>query len=490
MPKTTLSKSQFIRGLQCHKSLWLYKNRLDLRAEPDANQLAIFNAGTNVGELAQDLFPDGVAILYEEGSFEEKVAKTRRLINSGVKTIYEATFQFDDVLVMVDILNKGEDGWELYEVKSSTKVKLVHENDVAVQYYVLTGSGIELNKASLVHINNQYTRQNELDVKQLFTIKDLTGIAIAKQGWVKEEIQTIKDAIKASEPRIDIGPHCSDPYGCDFKDHCWKHIPDPSVFNISRLEWKKRWALYNDGIIKFEDLPKDYSLNPKQSMQIEVELTGKSFIDKKAIEEFLNTLHYPLYYLDFETFNPAVPFFDGVRPYQRIPFQYSIHYQETKGSKINHYEFLAEEGTDPREKMAQRLVDDIPEGSCVLAYNCGFEKSVIRELAEQFPQHNKHLMSIHESTLDLMKPFQNRHLYKKEMKGSYSIKYVLPALVPELSYKDLEISEGGQASDTYAQLHLTEDKDEVDGIRESLKIYCKLDTLAMVKILEFLEAQV
>ena len=480
----SLSKSQFIRGLQCHKSLWLYKNRPDLRKKPDASLQALFDEGTYIGELAQGLFPGGEAILYEEGSFKEKVAKTRRLIDSGARTVYEATFQFDDVLVMVDILNKEEDGWELYEVKSSTSVKPVHENDVAVQYYVLDGSGIKLKQASLIHINNQYVRQGKLDVNQLFITEDLTDLVKTKQNFVKEKLQAMREAIKTSEPGIDIGPHCGNPYDCEFKGHCWQHIPNPSIFDISRLRSEKKWALYDDGIVKFADIPDDFLLNPEQSMQVKAELTGKDFIDKEAIKKFMDTLYYPLYFLDFETCNPAVPPFDGILPYQKIPFQYSIHYQETRGGDLNHHEFLAEEGTDEREQLAQGLVDNIPKRACVLVYNCGFEKSVIEELANKIPQHSEQLMIIHDSILDLMTPFQEKALYKKEMNGRYSIKAVLPALVPEMSYEGMEISDGGQASSIYANLHLVEDKEERMKTRNDLLEYCKLDTLAMVKILE------
>jgi len=489
MASTSLSKSQFIRGLQCHKSLWLYKNRPDLREEPDASMQALFNEGTRVGELAQELFPGGETIIFERSKFEENIKKTKDLIESGVKTIYEATFKYDNVLVMVDILNKGRGGWEIYEVKSSTSVKSVHEEDVAVQYYVLSGSGMKVKSAALVHINNQYARKGDIDVKQLFTINDLTKDTKDKQEFVKKELKKIRKALKKDEPKIDIGPHCSDPYDCEFQGHCWQHIPDSSIFDISRLGWDKKWALYDDGIIKFEDLPKNYWLNSKQSIQVEAELTGKDFIDKEAIKEFLATLHYPLYFLDFETINPAIPPFDGIRPYQKIPFQYSIHYQKRKGGKVYHKEFLAEEGTDPRKLLAQGLAEIIPAGSCVLAYKMSFEQGVILELCNQFPKFKKKLMAIHDSILDLMIPFQNKAMYKKEMNGSYSIKVVLPALVPELNYANMEINQGGQASSTYATLYLIEDKKEREKIRKDLLDYCKLDTLAMVKILDKLREE-
>ena len=487
MSSIALSKSQFIRGLQCHKSLWLYKNRPDLREKPTSSQQALFDQGTYVGELARELFPGGTTIKFEEGTFEEKIKRTQGLISSGAKTIYEATFQYDDILVMVDILNKGERGWDLYEVKASTKVKSVHENDVAVQYYVLNGTGLRIEKAFLVHINNQYARQGSLDINRLFTTEDLTRVAKAKQSFVLDELQKIREGIKSSEPRVDISPHCCDPYGCDFQKHCRKHIPQTSVFDINRLSSQKKWALYSEGILEFGNIPNDYPLNQAQKIQIEAELTGKDFIDKSSISQFLETLYYPLYFLDFETFNPAVPLFDGVRPYQKTPFQYSIHYQREKDGKIYHEEFLAEEGTDPREKLAQELVEHIPENSCVLAYNCGFEKGVIRELAKQFPKLQKQLMPIHDSILDLMDPFQKKAAYKKEMNGSYSLKSVLPAFAPEMSYEEMKISDGGQASGSYATLHLIGDEKRRTEVRKDLFEYCKLDTLAMVKILEKLK---
>lgn len=489
MNSKSLSKSQFIKGLQCHKLLWLYKNRKDLCEEANASLQALFVEGNYVGELAQSLFPHGEAILFEEGSFDEKITRTKELISKGVKTIYEATFKFDDVLVMVDILHKGRGGWELYEVKASTHVKAIHENDVAIQYYVLTGSGLALKKASLVHINNQYIRGKDLDINQLFTIENITKTTKSKQEFVKKELKRIRRAIKKDEPKVDIGPHCNDPYDCDFQKHCWKHIPEPSVFNLSNLKSTKKWDLYNDGILKFEDIPENYPLNPSQELQVEAELSGKKFIDKEAIKEFLETLHYPLYHLDFETINPAVPPFKGTQPYKKIPFQYSIHYQKKKGGKLYHKEFLAEEGTDPRKVLAQGLVDNIPEGSCVLAYNSSFEQSVIRDLEEQFPKLRKRLKIVHDSILDLMVPFRDKAIYTKKMNGRYSIKVILPALVPAMkkSYKEMEINEGGQASGTYATLHLEANKKARKKYRKALLEYCKLDTLAMVKILEKLE---
>ena len=479
-----LSKSQFIRGLQCHKSLWLYKNRRDLISEPDTARQALYDVGTEVGLLARQLFPGGEEIEFEGTSFDEKIARTKNLIDSGVTTLYEATFKHDDILVMVDILHKGPDGWELYEVKASPKVKPVYENDVAIQYYVLNGSGIEVKQSFLVRINNQYTRHGDLDIQQLFTISDLTENSKLNQEFVRQELKKMREAIKRGEPKIDIGPFCNDPYECGFISHCWKHIPEYSIFNISSLGGGKKFDLYNRGILEFKDIPTDYSLSSNQKLQIEAELTGNKNIDKKEILKFIDQIKYPLYFLDFETFNPAIPPFDGIRPYQKTPFQYSLHYQEVEGSELKHEEFLGKEGEDPRKALTDHLIRHISGKGSILVWNAGFEIGVLRDLAKEFPKHAASLKKIIGCIIDLMVPFKKKHIYTKEMQGSYSIKSVLPALIPKMSYENMVISDGRGASEVYATLHLLEDTEKRQSIRQDLQDYCKLDTLAMVELLK------
>ncbi len=481
--KHLLSKSQFLRGLQCRKSLWLYRNRPDLRTQPDEAQQAIFETGTNAGILARNLFPNGSAVEYEGSTFDEKIARTRELINAGVDTIYEATFSYDDVLVMVDILHRGIRGWELYEVKSSTEVKDVHVNDVAVQYYVLTASGLGVAKAALVHINNQYVRHGNIDIHALFTIAELISEAEERKDTVSQDLRNMQAMLRYDCPSVDIGSHCSEPYECDFTAHCWAHIPKPSVFDLARLTSNKKFELYYKGVCSFKEIQEDCALNSNQWMQIKAELDKTEFIDKVGIIGFLNLLRYPLYFLDFETFQSAVPMFDGTRPYQLIPFQYSLHCLENKGAECKHYEFLGQQGNDPRESLVQRLVADIPVDACVLAYNMTFEKMVLKNLANRFPIHATRLMNIHDNMLDLMSPFRSKYYYTKEMQGSYSIKYVLPALIPGQCYDGMTICNGGEAMNAYASLHLVKDEAEVARIRKALLEYCKLDTMAMVMLL-------
>ncbi len=479
-----LSKSQFIRGLQCNKSLWLYQNKPELSDPVDKAAQEKFNIGAEVGRLAHQLFPGGDSPDFDSNSFEKMVASTAALIEKGSTTIYEAAFCYDNVFVMVDILHKGNDGWEIHEVKSSTEVKEVYINDVAIQYYVLSSSGLSVAKATVVHINNKYVRNGELAVNSLFNIADVTDAVLEKQDSLSMELVSIRSSISGEIPDRDIGEHCSIPYDCDFKGCCWQHIPDYSVFNLNRLNKKKKFGLYYQGIVQLEDIPADYCLSESQRIQVECELGGNDLIAKGAIQSFLESLWFPLCFLDFETFQQAVPLFDGLSPYQQIPFQYSLHFLEQADEELKHKEFLGKEGRDPRRELAERLVSDIPENACILAYNQGFEKGVIRKLAEQFLDLRNELLAIHDNIRDLMYPFQKKDYYTPQMRGSYSIKYVLPALVPELSYDELEVGNGGEAMSAYANLHLVDDEVEREKTRKALLEYCHLDTLAMVKIWE------
>jgi len=317
-----LSKSQFTRGLQCHKSLWLFKNRPELRAEPDAALQARFDAGTEVGILAQKLFPGGVALEYSRG-ITKNINSTREFIARETGTIYEATFSHDNVLAMVDILHKGSEGWELYEVKSSTETKDIFINDTAIQYYVVSGVGLTISRVFLVHLNNRYKRQGGLDLQKLFTIDDVTDQTLSRQKDIPQLLADMRQTLEGGEPDIDIGPYCTDPYDCDFIPYCWQHIPECTIFDIANLRNNRKFALYNSGILHLGDIPPDFSMSDKMQLQVEAELTGREFINLSNIREFLANVTEPVGFLDFETFMEPVPSFDLQRPYQQIPFQYT-----------------------------------------------------------------------------------------------------------------------------------------------------------------------
>lgn len=450
---------------------------------------AIFKRGTNVGELAQQLFPGGeVAAHGDPPDYEKALKKTKELLDSGAKVIYEAAFMFNEVLSIADIVVWEKDKWSIYEVKSSTSVSETYVNDAALQYYVISNLGIKVNDFSIIYINNQYVRKGDLKLEELFTTESVLELILPLQDFVKENVVKFKKVLlKKQIPVKDIGEHCDKPYICGFYNYCRKHIPENSVFDFSGMHSEKKYELYREGIISLDDVPEDYSLNKNNRLQLEVYNNGKPVIDKDAIENFLSDLNYPLYFMDFETFQPAVPLFDNSKPYQQIPFQYSVFLKNNKNSEAEHFEFLAEPGIDPRKKFIENLLKVTKGKGDVLVYNKAFEITRLNEIARDFPECADEIEKLVSRIKDLMIPFQKKYYYAPEMKGSYSIKAVLPALVPELSYDKLEINEGGLASIAYESLQTEIDLMFIAEIKQQLLEYCKMDTWGMVRIFDKLE---
>jgi len=483
-----LSKSTYMYGLQCPKRLWLHKNRPDLKDEQSETQEKVFERGTNVGLLARELFPGGRdASPPDPFSYPISVKQTYDWVQSGEKVIYEASFQYDRVLAAIDILIKERGKWKAYEVKSSTEVKDQYIQDAALQYYVLKNAGIELQDIFIVHLNNQYVRRGALDLKNLFVKSSVFKEVLALQDDVEKQIQINKITLaRGSEPEMDIGPHCSDPYPCDFECYCWQHIPSPSVFELTRMRSEKKFSLYREGIIELEKVYESVELTVRQKLQVRGHLEGYTHIEPNSIREWLSQLQYPVYFMDFETFNPAVPLYEGSRPYQQIPFQFSVHRLDTPGGTLTHEAFLGEPETDPRPAFIQQLLRALGKKGTILAYNLPFESTRLRELQVDFPNYADDIEKIFSRTADLMEPFQKGWYYIPEMNGSYSIKMVLPALVPGMGYDGMDIAGGGEAMAAFeGMLHISNPA-EKEKIRNGLLEYCKMDTLAMVKVLESL----
>jgi hypothetical protein len=441
-----ISKSSFIRGMQCQKSLWLHLNQPEERDETSDSQQQIFDIGHNVGTLAQQLFPGGIdASRGEYEKINEAVAYTKELIRNGQKVIYEAAFSDGETLCYMDILVKEKDGWTAYEVKASTQVKDYQVMDVAFQYYVITRSGLPLRRISLVHLNNQYVRRGELDIRQLFTIEPITDTVLGMQEDIPGNLVSLQKMLKAGLiPEILMGPQCNKPFACDFLTFCQQS--------------------------RTGDEEEGY--------------TRPANRDQEALDEFLDELEYPLYYMDFETIQFAIPQYDESRPYQQIPFQYSLHVQKTKNGQLEHYEFLGTPPTDPRPEFIQSLLSQLGKKGSIIVWNQAFENTRLREIARDFPEYASRIEPLFDRVADLMVPFRRKQLYTPEMNGSYSLKAVLPALVTDVSYSGLEIQEGGTASMTYESLYSDNDPDSIAKKRENLLKYCEMDTLSMVKILE------
>lgn len=483
-----ISKSQYIRGLQCHKSLWLLKHKKDLLEKPDKATESLFATGHQVGEIAKQLFPNGIEIEFNGADFKGMLNRTAELIAQDTPIIYEASFSHNGIFVMADILVKNADVWDVYEVKASTSVKEYHRNDLSIQWHVIS-QFIPLGQACLVHINNQYTRDEKLDVQQLFTLQNITQQIIDKQDSIQPTLVELSTMLASTEPKIDIGGHCHSPFTCDFHSHCWKDIPAQSVFNLYRMSFDKKLSLYQQGIIKYDDITVDVDLSETQLTQVMSSVKEKTFINKAVLNDFIKTVKYPINFFDFETFQNAIPRFDSQRPYQQMPFQYSLHILHADGT-LEHKEFLGDEHTDPREPLIQQMLKDINPTGSIMAFSQGFEKGRIRELAKHYPHYEKQLLSLNERFVDLLVPFRKLGYYHPNFNGRFSIKSVLPALFPnnkELDYKSLGIQNGGMAMDTFANLHLLKDKAQRKKTRQDLLAYCHLDTLAMVRIWEKLQ---
>ena len=476
--------------MQCRKSLYLHWHNPELRDPLSPMQQAIFSQGTNVGKLAQQLFPGGTdAGIYVPDNYAKSIEMTTQLISEGADVIYEAGFKTNGLHCFVDILVRDGDGWKAYEVKSSTNLKPVNLLDAAFQYYVMTNSGLKVSDISLVTLNSNYERMGELNIFSLFKSESVTVPVLKLQSRIKKDIADFLATLEGSTvPDVDIGPHCTDPYDCDFHGHCWQHVPEYSIFDISRLSGEKKWELYRLGILKFEDIPPGFNLNGAQWQQVKAELKNEKHIDRDAISTFINHLHYPLYFLDFESFQPAVPLFDHSRPYQQVVFQYSLHIQESPEAELKHKSFLADaDGSDPRVPFIRSLINEIGGDGDIFVFNRSFEAARLNEIAAGFPEYNAAIKNIVSRIKDMMVLFQQRQYYVPEMRGSYSIKQVLPALVPGFGYEDLAINDGGSASHAFTSLMGETDLFKIMEIRDNLLEYCKLDTLAMVKILNVLK---
>ena len=487
------SKSKYCLAWQCLKLLWLSKYKPELKTE-DPALMARFEAGNMVGDLAMGLFGNykEVTAYKEDGKLDLNEMKrlTMQYIADGIDNICEASFDFEGLYCAVDILHKENGGYAIYEVKSSTHASYIYSVDIAYQKYVLEKCGVNVTGTYLVCIDSSYIRGKSLDINSLFQIIDVSDDVNTEIQNVPHLLGKAKEVyLSKEEPIKDIGLYCRDPYNCEFWEYCTSNLPKPSVFDLYRLPFKKAMEYYRNGNVSYNDLLYDCNLtNEKQLRQISHALTKQdTHIDKDGIRNFLSTLSYPIYFLDFETMQPVIPEYEGTKPYQQIPFQYSLHYIEVEGGKLYHKEFLAESGTDPRRALAEKLCEDIPMNVCVTAYNKSFECSRIKELAEAFPDLSEHLLNIQNNIQDLLIPFQSGYYYNRAMGGSFSIKSVLPAIFPDdpsLDYHNLEQIHNGSEAMSLFPLIKDMPPEEQKITRQNLLKYCELDTYAMVKVWE------
>ena len=439
----SLSKSRFQYGLQCLKRLYLETYHRDLAAPIDPAQQALFDMGTAVGELARERFPGGVLVDESYLEHAQSVESTLHLLSRlDVPAIYEAGFTYEGIRTRVDILARGDDGYfDLIEVKSGTGVKQEHYTDVAIQLYVVEGSGVPVRNTFLMHLDRDYVYQGGYyDLAELFALEDVTATARsfvenAAAGKLAEMWSTLE---LEEEPHIHVGRHCTRPYHCSFYEYCHRGI-----------------------VVDF----------------------GKESVDPE-LGSALQEIQFPAAFLDFEAANPAIPVYPGTRPYQAIPFQWSLHIMDSPGG-VEHRWFLNDDSNDPRERLAMALLEAMPPEGSIVTYSL-YERTVVRRLAEGLPHHAGRLLALCERMVDLLKVVRD-NIRHPGLRGSYPLKSVLPVLVPAMGYSDLVIAEGMTASVSYARM-TGEDTpaEEQAAIRESLLSYCARDTEAMVRVYEAL----
>ena len=485
-----LSKSRYTQGITCEKKLWLscYKPE---EAEDLGNDSVLEN-GNKIGDLARHLFGDNYILIDFDKGIQSMLDETKKYLKEKPNIICEASFNYDGNFCSVDVLKNDKDGVEIYEVKSSTEISDIYIHDISYQTWVLKKCGLKVKKSFIVYVNNHYVKNGELNINKFFNIKDVTGLLDLDK--VENNIKDLKEVLNSKdEPLIDLSISCHKPYDCPFFKYCIKKLPSPNVFDLGwNVRFDKKIEMYKRGNITYKDIINKEVVNDKAIEQIKFELeNNKPKINKNNIKKLLNTFKYPLYFLDFESYQSSIPTIDGTRPYQQICFQYSLHYYLEENGELFHKEYLSDdyEG-NPMYGLCRQLCEDIPMNSCVLVYNQTFEKARLREMAELFPEFREHLLNIRDNIIDLMIPFSNQDYYVKDMGGSYSIKKVLPALFPNdpsLDYHNLEqVHKGDEASNSYLLLP-TLSYEEQKTLRKNMLKYCELDTYAMVKIFEKLK---
>ena len=485
-----LSKSKFVAGWQCLKRLYLEVHQPELAGELDAQTLAVFEQGLEVGRRARELFPGGVLVEARPEEVRKALQQTERMVAGRQHpAIFEATFTCDNLLARVDILERRpRNEWRLIEVKSSTSVKAHYLFDVALQRRVLEGLGMRV-LPCLMHLNREYVYDGRrYELEKLFVIRNVADETAALDQDVKDLIREERKVLASANPP-DIGPgsHCTNPFTCEFYDACNKQIPVDHVANLPGITAKRLEELANRGIESIKMIPKGFPMTERQKRAWECARTGKTWFGK-GLKQALAGLRYPLSFVDFETLGVALPRYAGMAPYDAIPFQWSLHIQPKPGTELEHFEFLADDTNDPRPEFIRTLCQVIAKTGSVVAYNSGFESGCLAGLAKWLPQYQDRIEDIQGRLWDPL-PVMRAHVYDLEFLGSYSLKRVLPALVPGMTYDGMEVAEGNEAGLAWERMvHAEAGSEERKRLRDALLAYCKQDTLAMLRLLEVLQA--
>lgn len=486
----TLSKSKLLAYRQCPKRLWLEVNHPELRADSAATT-ASFSVGNQVGEIARAVYDSagkGVLINPQEEGFEAAFARSQTLLKSSAP-IFEAGFKAEGVLAFADVMLPAKKGnrkvWRMVEVKSSTSVKDYHQDDAAIQAFVAQAAGVPLQAIALAHIDSEWVYPGKQDYQGLLQEVDLSEAVMGRgpevQGWIAGAQKVLT---KRKAPSIQTGKQCAQPFECGFLAHCRSQEPQaefPVAWLPGRLSPALAQIAKQPYLVGMQDVPEECLTDVQQRVK-QVTLSNKVHFDKRATKDALAHCKLPAYFMDFETVQFAVPIWKGTRPYQQIPFQFSVHRLDAKG-QLRQHAFLDVNGKDPSKAFAQALIEACGKRGPIFVYNAGFEVARMKELAQRFKALAPALNALILRVVDLL-PITRQHYYHPSQQGSWSIKAVLPALCPELSYSELSgVQNGGMAMEAFMEAIQPQTTAERKAeIKQQLLAYCALDTLAMVKI--------
>lgn len=480
-----------MRGYQCPKSIYLTIHNKELEPLVTPDLQAIFDQGNVVGAEARKKYPSGVIVDNPAWDFYGALKKTRELLKDETEVIFEAAFEYKGCFARADIIMYASETkrWSVFEVKSTTKVKDEHLDDVGLQAWILAKTGLPIEKVSIMHLNSECRYPN---LKNLFIEVDVTEELRKRHPSIPPRLTEIFKTVRAeSAPEVDIGPHCTSPIECPFTSHCWveKNIPDLSVFDLPRIA-NKKWDLYKQGIVQLDD-SRISELNSLQQRVVDVYKSRKRYLDTESIKQAIQKWKFPLVFLDFETINPAIPRYNDSGPYQQVPFQFSVHIWQTPKSELIHKEYLHTDASDPREKLIPALLEACGTIGTVVSYYSQFESSRIQELADFSAKYRDQLEELLPRISDPL-PIIRDFVYDNEFRGSFSLKTVGPAILGDkFSYDGMLIDNGTAAQRAFEEIINTQAASQRRNelIQASLD-YCKKDTLVMVELVKWLYEQI
>ncbi|MFH0867011.1 MAG: DUF2779 domain-containing protein [Bacteroidota bacterium] len=491
MKNLNLSKSSFIRGLQCSKSLYLYKHFYGLRDKLSPETLSKFSRGHGVGLLAQQLFPDGINLKpYSPKQHARSVARTLELILNGTNTLYEAAFSYNNVTVFSDILHFKNNQWHAYEVKSSAEVSETFVMDASLQYYVISNSGIDLAAFDIIYINKDYVRQEKLDIMQLFRFKEMLQEAKNNFPFVHEKVEEFKTLLANKEiPGINIGKHCNYPYTCDFIGHCWKEIPKRNnIFSIPSLQNEEKFALYNKGICLAEEIPPETSLTEIQKLQVGSCIKNEEYIDVTGLKKYFSEIKYPVLIADMQSYRVAVPRRKNSKPYQFIPYLLHAELMNEEGKELKSYSFFQEDASSHTSDFYKNIIETFNEASVILIFNRKCFLIALQTLVSDGFLSQAQMETIEKKTFDIESVFYYNLYFNPSLSLIPDLHSIARSIIKMRISRNL-ISSDVVASDIYDSLQSETDMFHVVEIKEKLNEYAAFNLDVLKRFFKYLRSK-